>query len=262
MKNHLMDEDLYFHIYRRISKKGDVFKFAEVYDIPKEVLFAILSQKIVRRTKRDYHGLKRQCTVLLKQWKKGKSLLRLSEERRFSPVLISSFILREYGATKKEIRQYLRYPHEIENPRIRKEILEVLEEEVVYSPEAAEIQRRNGRTAERKIGEWLDHQGAEYITEAEARNLHKKTPDFLFVNPFSLNNNLILWVESKASFGDKVQMRSDYHRQLKHYVGLFGKGLVVYWHGYINDSELLQKFPYDSKILIGNSCVVEGDSNV
>ncbi|MBU7010659.1 MAG: TPD domain-containing protein [Theionarchaea archaeon] len=257
-----MNEELYYRIYRKLNKRGDVFTLAEEFSIPRGVLFAILSQKIVRRTKRDYHGLKKQCHTLLKQWKEGKSLLGLSEERKFSPVLISSFVLREYGATKREIRHYLHHPPEIEDPRIRKEILEVLEEEVVYSPEAAEIQRENGRTAERKIGEWLDHLGVEYITEKEARDLHKKTPDFLMKNFFTVNENSISWVESKASFGDKTQMKGDYHRQLKPYVTLFGKGLVIYWHGYLNDSGAVQQFPYDSQIFIGNSQLVTGEVHV
>ena len=255
-----MNEDLYTRLYRRLNKRGDVFKLAEIFNIPEEILFAILSQKIVRRTKRDYHGLKKQSTNLLRRWKEGKSLLELSEERRFSPVLITSFILKENGATKRELRDYLRNPQEIEDPRMRKEILEVLREEVVYSPEAAEIQRRNGRIAEQKIGEWLDGQGVEYITEKEVRNLHQKTPDFLLEKPFQMNKSPISWVESKASFGDKIQMKGDYHRQLKHYVDLFGNGLVVYWHGYLNDSEDVQSFPYDPAILIGNSWLIEGEN--
>lgn len=257
-----MNEDLYNRLYKRLNRRGDVFKLAEIFNIPQEVLYAILSQKIVRKTKRDYHGLRKQSQKLLKQWESGKSLLKLSEERKFSPVLISSFVLRAHGITKKEFREYLHHPEEIENPRIRKEICEILQEEMVYSPEAAEIQRENGRTAERKIEEWLGRQRASYITESEARSLHQKTPDFLLKEPFSFNANSIFWVESKASFGDKIQMKSDYHRQLKHYVELFGKGLVVYWHGYIDDSLAVQNFPYDSKILISNSCVIEEGWNV
>lgn len=257
-----MNEDLYKRLYRRLNKKGDVFKLAEIFNIPQEVLFAILSQKIVRKTKRDYHGLKKQSPKLLNQWQSGKTLLKISEERKFSPVLVSSFILRESGITKKEFREYLRYPREIKDPRIRKEIIEILEEEVVYSPEAAEIQRRNGRTAERKIGEWLDRHHVNYITEDEARALHQKTPDFLLKTPFNVDRNSIMWVESKASFGDRIQMRGDYHRQLKHYAELFGRGLVIYWHGYIDDSCAVQDFPYDSRILISNSCVIEGEDHV
>ena len=254
-----MNEDLYLRLYRRLNKRGDVFRLAETFGIREEILYAILSQKIVRKTKRDYHGLKKQSAALLKRWKEGKTLLKLSEERRFSPVLISSFVLRENGATKKEIRDYFRHPHEIKDPRIRKEIIEVLEEEMVYSPEAAEIQRRNGRNAEKKIGEWLNDQGAQYITEKEVRSLHQKTPDFLIEKKFSMDGNIIHWVESKASFGDKIQMKGDYYRQLRHYVELFGKGLVIYWHGYINDSDEFQDFPYDSEILICNSCLIEGE---
>lgn len=254
-----MNEELYYRLYRRLNRRGDVFELADEFTISKEVLFAILSQKIVRKTKRDYHGLKKQSLKLLKQWKKGKSLLNLSQERRFSPVLISSFVLRENGATKKEFYEYLRHPHSIKDSRIKKEILEVLEEEVVYSPEAIEIQRRNGKAAEQKIGEWLDRLGASYITEREVRELYKKTPDFLMKDQFLLQECPIAWVESKASFGDKIQMRSDYHRQLKHYVELFGSGLVVYWHGYINDSDVLQHFTLNSRILAGNSQVIEGD---
>lgn len=257
-----MDEKLYFLLYRKLNMKGDVYNLSETFAVPKEVLFAILSQKIVRRTKRDYHGLKRQSLRLLSQWKSGKSLLKLSEERVFSPVLITSFILRESGATKKEISDYFHHPHEIENPRLRKEIMEVLGEEVVYSPEAAEIQRENGKNAEKKIAEWLNSQKVEYITETEARVLHQKTPDFLLKSPFSMKENNLFWVESKASFGDKIQMKGDYNRQLRHYVDLFGRGMVIYWHGYINDAVSLQSFPFDPKILIANSRLVEGGSCV
>jgi hypothetical protein len=252
-----MNEDLYVRLYRRLNKKGDVFKLAKIFDIPEGVLFAILSQKIVRKTKRDYHGLKKQSRRLLKQWKNGKSLLKLSEERKFSPVLIASFVLREYGISKKHFREYLHNPQDVKNPRIRKEILEILEEEVVYSPQAAVIQRENGRNAEERIGEWLDQQGTDYITEGEARAIHQKTPDFLLNDTFSVNGKKITWVESKASFGDKTQMRGDYHRQLKHYVSLFGDGMVVYWHGYINDSPSPQDFPYDNHVLISNSDLIE-----
>jgi len=253
-----MNEDLYVRLYRRLNKKGDVFKLARIFDIPEGVLFAILSQKIVRKTKRDYHGLKKQSRRLLEQWKSGKSLLKLSEERKFSPVLIASFVLQENGVSKKNLREYLHNPADVHDPRIRREILELLKEEVVYSPEAAEIQRENGRNAEKKIGEWLDQQGTTYITESEARALHQKTPDFLLKESFSVNGRNIFWVESKASFGDKTQMKGDYHRQLKHYVELFGNGMVIYWHGYLNDSPSPQDFPYDAHVLICNSNLIEG----
>ena len=252
-----MNEDLYVRLYRRLNKKGDVFKLANIFNIPEGVLFAILSQKIVRKTKRDYHGLKKQSHRLLEQWKSGKSLLKLSEERKFSPVLIASFVLQENGVSKKHLREYLHNPAEVHDPRIRREIMEVLKEEVVYSPEAAEIQRENGRNAEQKIGEWLDYLGTTYITESEARTLHQKTPDFLLEKSFSMNGKKIFWVESKASFGDKVQMKGDYHRQLKHYVELFGNGMVIYWHGYLNDSSSPQDFPYDAHVLICNSDMIE-----
>ena len=72
-----------------------------------------------------------------------------------------------------------------------------------------------------------------------------------------MNGKKIFWVESKASFGDKVQMKGDYHRQLKHYVELFGNGMVIYWHGYLNDSSSPQDFPYDAHVLICNSDMIE-----
>ncbi|MBU7014049.1 MAG: TPD domain-containing protein [Theionarchaea archaeon] len=255
-----MNEDLYLRIYRRLNKKGDVFDLSSNLEISKEVLFAILSQKIVRKTKRDYHGLKRQSSRLLEQWKKGKSLLRLSEERHFAPVLISSFVLREFGITRKEFYEYLRNPEKIGDPRIRKELLEVLAEEVVYSPEAIEIQHKNGKSAEKRISQWLDEKGVSYITEGDVRDLYKKTPDFLLQECFTVDGNAVHWVESKASFGDKIQMKGDYHRQLKYYVDLFGRGLVIYWHGYLNDSACVQDFNYDSQILIANSGIIEGDN--
>ena len=62
-----------------------------------------------------------------------------------------------------------------------------------------------------------------------------KTPDFKLESPISINEKVINWVESKASFGDYTSHQQYYDNQSKGYVNRFGPGLVIYWFGYIND---------------------------
>ena len=38
--------------------------------------------------------------------------------------------------------------------------------------------------------------------------------------------------------GDEIEVKRDYHKQLKHYAELYGKGMVVYWHGFLNNIKL------------------------
>jgi len=47
----------------------------------------------------------------------------------------------------------------------------------------------------------------------------------------------VSWIESKANFGDVVEMKKNISKQLLPYVKLFGKGIVVYWFGYVTDVE-------------------------
>jgi hypothetical protein len=52
-----------------------------------------------------------------------------------------------------------------------------------------------------------------------------------------LNGWEINWIESKATFGDNVEIKKNIKKQLLPYLDLFGRGMVVYWFGFLDDFE-------------------------
>ncbi|MFQ6089141.1 MAG: TPD domain-containing protein [Candidatus Methanofastidiosia archaeon] len=249
-----MKEATYRRLYRVLHSKESISHLSKKFRMPEELLLTILAQKIVRKTKKDYHIVKRQSKKLHREWKRGKTLLEISKEKRFSPILMASFILTEDGISKREFRKFINNPKSIEDRRLKIEILEIIENDMVYSPKGLEIQRVNGEFAESKIREWLELKRISYATETEIKREHKKTPDFLLEEVLKIDGRSINWIESKASFGDKTQMRRDYNQQLKHYLNLFGEGLVCYWNGFIDDRVgKVTNFYLDERISAANS---------
>jgi hypothetical protein len=124
-------------------------------------------------------------------------------------------------------------PDKIKDNRLRKEILEMVKNDIVYSPEGNEMQYARGKEGEKRLCEWLDKHNLKYQTEDQLKGQHTKTPDALLSKPIQTNGMSIHWIESKASFGDEVEIRKNTKRQLRAYTELFGPGMVVYWFGFI-----------------------------
>ena len=239
-----MNIEKYLAISKQLNTLGDVDRIHLKYKLPKELLIVILTQNIIRRTKKQYNIVKEQVSKLLDKWHSGNSFLEISRELKFSPVMTASLILREMGLTKKQIQDYLKKPEEIENHRIKKEITDILKNEIVYSPHGTKIQVERGKRTEEKIYNWLRRRNISFITEKEARSKHLKTPDFLLKYSIKIKGKTIHWIECKASFGDYIEIRRDYKKQLKHYVDLYSSGMVVYWFGFIDDIKI------DDRILL------------
>ena len=231
-----MKRDTFFKLYDTMNRVRDIPRISKRFRIPEDVLYSIFSQKVVRGTKRDFYLIQRQTNAMLREWKNGKSLLRIAEERMFSPVLTASFILKNDGFTKRQFKELLHNPDEIKQKRLQNEIKEVLDSDFIYSPQGIENQKNRGVFCEEQIQIWLDERGIEYYTEEESRALErKKTPDFLLKCPMEFQGRMVNWFESKGSFGSPYQTRYDYDYQLSHYVKLFGPGVVSYWLGFVDD---------------------------
>ncbi len=220
-----------------------------------ELLLVILSQKIVRKTKRDYYRVKKRAPTLIGDWMHGKSFIEISEEEDFPPVLTASLMLQHTGVGKKQFKNYLKDPHGIPDKRLKKELNDVLDEELIYSPEGTRIQWERGKDVEHKVKKWLDMRRVKYLTEQEAKkHNYRKTPDFKLESPLKMQGKWVNWIECKASFGDETEYKRDYGKQLSHYVGLFGLGLVVYWYGYVED---MPNHLRDENILLGGRNLFE-----
>jgi len=242
-----MDTHQYKRLMKRLNSMDDVKRIAQQSkDLDEELLFVIYTQKVTRDATKHYYRVKHHIEKKhLKAWKSGKPLIKIAKEEDFPPTLIAFLLLRAKGVPRKEFWSMARNPEIIKNKRIKKEMEEVLKNDNIYSPEGSELQRIRGKVGESRLEKWLDSHGISYQTEEDLRGKQAKTPDALLDKPVLINGWKTHWIESKAIFGDKVEIKRHIKKQLVPYTDLFGPGIVVYWFGYVND----YKLPKDIRFL-------------
>ncbi|MBU0762764.1 MAG: C15orf41 family protein [Candidatus Altiarchaeota archaeon] len=231
-----MNSAEYKRIYNLLNSREDIRRLHKAEGLDEELLLVILSQKIVRETKRNYYEIKKRANKLLGEWLHGKKFTDIARNEGFPPLLTASLMLQHTGVSKSQFRAYVDDPEAIEDKRLRQEIKDAIRAEVIYSPDGARVQHGRGKDVEWLVKKWLDNKNVKYITEYDAKKgEHTKTPDFKLDNPMKLGDRWINWVECKGSFADEVEYKRDYGKQLLHYVKLFGTGMVIYWYGFIED---------------------------
>ena len=234
-----MDAGVFKIVYGRLGVGSVLDDFRSEFGIDLDTLKAILHQKIVRDTMHNHHKNRKQANLLLKRWNQGESILEIAKAINFSPVMTAWLILENQGVHRAQFRAMLRSPSRIQDKRLAKEITEAVKSDVVYSPEAIAGQAVRSKKVENAAREWLSKKKIDFIDEQEAKEKkHAKTPYFLLKRTFEHAGRKIQWVECKASFGDEYETQRDYKKQLKHYVDLYGPGLVVYWYGFVEGLEL------------------------
>lgn len=231
-----MDRLTYESVYEHLNSPSNIKALTKKYNVSTDTLSNLLCQKIVRQTTRNHYKIKRKAKELSKRWDNGETFTKIAKSIDYSPYMTVSIILGEKGYSRKRIRDLFNNPAKLIG-HMASEIRDVLTVEHVYSPECTKEQTVRGKYVEDKIGRWLTAKARKYITEEEARKLHKKTPDFLLDKTMKLDGQYVKWVECKATFGDDFEIRRDHKKQLKHYVELFGPGCVVYWYGFLPDIE-------------------------
>lgn len=239
-----MDIREYERIYSHLNSHEDVERLAAEEGYDKEFLFVIFTEKHVRSIKRDFYKVKNQSRRLLDKWHRGKSFTHLAQEMRFSPLMMANLLMKEKGMTKKQVSMALRDASVLKDSRLRREVLEAMDADLVYSEEGARIQKERGIEGEATIAKWLDARGITYKTEDDLKGKteHGKTVDFLLDTPITIQfedgPKKVCWIESKGSFGDNKKMMRDYKKQLGPYTEYWGPGIVVYWFGFLNGMEL------------------------
>ena len=230
-----MKYEEYKELYNSMRTLDDLKELRGQYD--DRLLDTLYTQKISREVKKRFYVVKQNTGRMLKEWRKGKSIMDLSRKYKFPPILTAMFIFQEDGATKKEFWRFIHDPNLLESDETADEVREAIRNDIVYSPDANDRQRERGLWGEDLLHQWLDGQGVGYRTENDLRGIEgfTKTPDCLLDKPVMYRGKKIYWVESKASFGDNTEFRFNSRKQLVPYTQLFGPGLVVYWVGCLDD---------------------------
>ena len=229
-----MKKSEYKRLYDELNMPEDVDRLAKETSLDRELLLVLYTQKTVRLATKRFYKVKHRAKSLLKKWNEGRSFLSLSRELKFPPILTSYLILLENNISRKKFWDLVKNPESIKDSRLRKEIIEVIKRDIVYSPDGNEMQYERGKRGEKRLCDWLDKQRLRYETEEELKGQHSKTPDALLAKPLITNGMRIRWIESKASFGDEIEIHRNTKRQLRAYTELFGQGMVVYWFGFID----------------------------
>lgn len=225
-------------IVRQIGSFKEIPTVARRLGLSEELVLIIYTQKVSRDVKRRYYIIKKQLPQIKKEWDTGISLCELGRKHGdFPPLLLGFMLFTANGTTRRQFWSWVRDAAKIEDPRIKKEIAEACEADIVYSPNGMEIQKKRGKIGEEKLYAALEELKIEYKTEKDLLGKVRKTPDALLLTPLRVGNFQINWIESKANFGDVVEVRHNTRKQFCEYVKLFGSGVAVYWFGLVKDFE-------------------------
>ncbi len=228
-----MDRDTYRRLYDSLVTLEDVRHTARAEGLDEELLFVIHTQRVTRDATRRFYIVKRQVHHLAREWRRGRTILDIAREWKFPPVLMGQILLQELDVPRRRVWQTFLDPQTAPDARIRRDVQALLAADLIYSPRGMELQRERGRKGEDRLYGWLEKHGIGYRTEKDLRGKYAKTPDALLDEPIVFYGQKLKWVESKANFGDDVELRKNLKRQLGPYTELFGEGAVVYWYGYV-----------------------------
>ncbi|HZY70709.1 MAG TPA: TPD domain-containing protein [Thermoplasmata archaeon] len=232
-----MDRETYRRLSDALVNYADIQRIAEAEGRDPELLFVIYTHRVSRDATRRFYVVKRQVPRLAGQWRHGKSMLDIAREWKFPPVLMGQMLLQELKIPRKKVWGTFLNPESAPDARLRREVVHLLEHDQVYSPQGMELQRERGRRGEERLYGWLEQHGIAYRTEKDLRGKYTKTPDALLDHPIIFYGQKLKWIESKANFGDDVELRKNLRRQLGPYTELFGEGAVVYWYGYVDGAD-------------------------
>ena len=230
-----MDYQEYRGIYNRLQSHRDIERLvSEGYD--ERLIKTLYTQKTSRDVKKRFHIVGNNAGKMLKEWKRGATMMELAEKWKFPPVMTARFLFLEDGASRTEFMGYLNDP-DLLRPEVAAELKEAIACDPVYSPKGTEEQAERGRWGEGLLQKWLSDQGIGFRTESDLRGKYEKTPDALLDEPMMFEGKKICWVESKASFGDNTEFKYNSRKQLIPYTRIFGPGIVVYWVGKLDNLE-------------------------
>ncbi len=154
----------YKKIYFELRNPKDVQYMARRYDLDEELLFVMYTQRTVRDATRRFYIIKKDVKKLAREWRGGTSMTKLARRLNFPPILLGLMLASEINLPRKQFWKYVRDPGSCRDKRLRKELKEIAEHDLIYSPKGAQMQTERGVWGEKRLQEWLDKRGVEYRT--------------------------------------------------------------------------------------------------
>ena len=102
------------------------------------------------------------------------------------------------------------------------------------------IKQRRGVLGEKKIYSFLKKKGLDFKKIQAEELLCALTPDILFFKPLVLFSFEFNWIEVKTDIVDKKSfLFKKTKKQIKKYLRIFGKGILLYYYGTEKNDEVL-----------------------
>ncbi|CAK8697924.1 unnamed protein product [Clavelina lepadiformis] len=183
-------------------------------------------------------------------------LLDLSVEVDLPPALMARLVLKKYLTQKSyecsheslnvktELSRMMKNPYAIPDPQLSRNVRQCIVHDIGYGPVTDCIRHMVGLEYEEKLVNCVKALKIPYQDETELRSIgYDKTPDIKLQIPIAVNNKVVCWIESKASFGTPETHKQYLNDQYYSYWNRFGPGLVIYWFGFVDELavELEQK---------------------
>ena len=152
-----MDYAEYKALYNGLNGPKDVESYlSQGYD--SRLVKTLYTQKTSRDVKKRFYVIKSKAPQMLKMWKRGVTMMAISEKYRFPPILTAMMIFQQDGASKKEFWEYVNDP-DLLSEDVAAELRDVIANDLIYSPAANDEQRERGKWGEDLLHQWLVGQG-------------------------------------------------------------------------------------------------------
>uniref|UniRef100_A0A1E1X4X3 CDAN1-interacting nuclease 1 n=1 Tax=Amblyomma aureolatum TaxID=187763 RepID=A0A1E1X4X3_9ACAR len=220
-------------------------------DVDVVTLRSIISSEVQRHIKRTYHTLV-SPPVANEHYNFFKAsvatcetpgfLLRYADEQGVSPALMARLILEKRYETeaerpsKQDISQMLKNSASIQDGALAAEVFMCVVNDNNYGPLGDAMKNSVGVEYEIHLKTELETLGLTFVNENVLRERgYDKTPDVKLELPIVVEGTIVTWIESKAQFGDPDCHRIYSRDQYQSYWNRFGRGLVIYWFGFVDE---------------------------
>eukprot|EP00471_Norrisiella_sphaerica_P002048 CAMPEP_0184484786 /NCGR_PEP_ID=MMETSP0113_2-20130426/6464_1 /TAXON_ID=91329 /ORGANISM="Norrisiella sphaerica, Strain BC52" /LENGTH=288 /DNA_ID=CAMNT_0026865929 /DNA_START=158 /DNA_END=1024 /DNA_ORIENTATION=- len=137
-----------------------------------------------------------------------------------------------HKALAKKVSEYVKDPRKIKDPELREQLYLSMEADLHVSPYYDHIRNFIGKEYEIILLEKLRNLDIPHMTEDDLKfKGYDKTPDVRLLVPIGVDHRVVMWIDSKASFGS-VEGYEKSAAQFQQYVDRYGPGMVIYWFGF------------------------------
>jgi hypothetical protein len=208
----------------------------ESFLISDELIKSIRSSFVRNHMIKKHFNLKNNIDKIIKNYKEGIDILKLTSKYDISPLnILREIFYKKYGMklSKLILKPDLLDAYDYSQLKI-----------AIDNDEYALIDNskilKESINFEKKIEEFLKDNSIKYVTQEElAKEQLKKygriinTPDFLIKSDFFINDRKINWIDAKNFYGTKIPFIKDkIKKQTLKYLNKWGPGCIVFNYGF------------------------------